>query len=169
MKVRPGRILGGLLVVGILLSAAALAVAKGPPSLVSITGPGLAEPVEIDDPTVLEAFSFFIFEDVTTAQAAPDNPGEGYVVTRYITANNGISLKPWDRVIYYPASGEVDSSAYLEGLIGEDMSTEFDGAWYPVSTEGEAAMQAIIRAHQTPSTRQAAEPARFGHGGFCGR
>src|SRR5262245_11962277 len=86
------------LLASLVLTAAAWA--KGPPSKVIIAGPGLAGEVEITDPETLQAFSFFQFENIYRKVDAPPDPGEGYVVTRYI--ENGLTLIPWDRVIYYP-------------------------------------------------------------------
>ena len=61
-----------------------IAFAKGPPDKVRIEGPGLETPLEVDDFDLLMAFSFFQFEDVNQTIDQPQNPGEGYVITRYI-------------------------------------------------------------------------------------
>jgi len=60
------------------------AAAKGPPSKVTVRGPGWADEIEISDPEVLEAFSFFQFEDINFPVEAPADAGEGYVITRHI-------------------------------------------------------------------------------------
>ena len=165
MRLRAARLVGSLLVMLIaLLLSATLTVAKGPPSRVSITGPGLAAPVEVADPASLEAFSFFQFEDVTQPLAAPADPGAGYTVTRFIEETDG-SFRPWDVVIYYPDSQDGQSVAYLEGLIGEGMSTQFDGAWYAVSGSGERTMRRLIGGHHDAAVdhiEQFTYP-RYGH------
>ena len=115
--------------------------AKGPPSKVTITGPGLVEEVEITDPDQLMAFSFFQFENIGRKIEPPATTGEGYVVTRHV--QDGTKLTPWDRVIYYPGSNGELGIVFLEGLIGES-SSEFDGYWYWASRDGDMAMQKIL-------------------------
>ena len=127
-----------------------VALAKGPPSKVTISGPGLAGEVEITDPDQLLAFSFFQFENIARKIEPPPTIGEGYVVTRY--AQDGTKLVAWDRVIYYPgASGEV-GIVFLEGIIGSSAS-EFDGYWYWASRDGDTVMRKIL-AEQKVTTLQ---------------
>jgi hypothetical protein len=153
-----GSLLAGLIV---LLFSAPVAFAKGPPSRVMITGPGLAEPLVIDDPAVLDAFSLFQFEDVEHRIDAPADPGAGYTVTRYILQPGGV-YQPWDVVIYYPDAQGGSGAAYLEGLIGGS-STQFDGYWYAVSRAGEQAMQSLIGGQ--PVRAGGGKPFRFGGSG----
>ena len=165
MRLRASRLVGSLLgmLIALLLSTT-LAVAKGPPHMVSIIGPGLEAPVEVADSATLEAFSFFQFEDVSQPIAAPADPGAGYTVTRFIEEADG-TFRPWDVVIYYPASQDGQSVAYLEGLIGEGMSTEFDGAWYAVSGVGDQTMRRLIGGHHDQAVdhiEQFTYP-RYGH------
>lgn len=165
MRFRASRLVGSLLVVLIaLLLSVSLAIAKGPPSRVSIAGPGLTAPVEVDDPAVLEAFSFFQFEEVENRIDAPADPGQGYTVTRYVEAADG-SYRPWDVVIYYPAARDGQSVAYLEGLLGEDMATQFDGDWYSVSSAGERAMRGLLGGRQDRALDHVAQfsTPRYGH------
>ncbi len=121
-----------------------MALAKGPPSKVTISGPGLVGEVEITDPKLLRAFSFFLFVNIEQRIEAPSEPGEGYVVTRYI--ENGAELIPWDRAIYYPHPTDELGVVFLEGLIGPS-STQFDGYWYRASPEGDTAMRQILAKH----------------------
>src|SRR5688500_17279410 len=58
--------------------------AKGGPSKVTISGPGLVDVVEVTDPKLLLAFEFYRFENISRRIEAPADPGEGYVVTRYV-------------------------------------------------------------------------------------
>ena len=141
-----------VIVLSLALLLPGVILAKGPPSKVSITGPGLADEVEITDPDQLMAFSFFQFENIGRKIDPPATTGEGYVVTRYV--QDGAKLIPWDRVIYYPgANGEL-GIVFLEGLIGESAS-EFDGYWYWASQDGDMAMQKILTEHiaATPGDR----------------
>ncbi len=124
-----------------------LALAKGPPDRVTIAGPGLAEPITITDPEVLEAFSFYQFNDLENRVDAPESPGAGYVITRFVMqrAAGRMAVEPWDRVIYYPA--EPGGYVFFEGLVDPNMWTEGQGHWYRASAAGEAAMRQILVAH----------------------
>jgi hypothetical protein len=122
--------------------------AKGAPSKAVVRGPGLPGPVEIVDPTTLEALSFFVFEQVeTNNRHGIDAPavGEGYEITRYIRQQD-TSLVAWDMVHYYPDASGSGGFVFVDGLIGPS-STEFDGKWYPVSPRGDAAMRALLADH----------------------
>lgn len=130
-------------------------LAKGAPSKVTISGPGLVGEVEVADPDLLEAFSFFQFENIYRKIETPLEPGEGYVVTRYV--QDGTTLRAWDRAIYYPSPAGELGVVFLEGLIGPSAS-EFDGYWYWASRDGDAVMQQILAEHvatpaqETPGT-----------------
>lgn len=121
-----------------------MVLAKGAPSKVTISGPGLPGEVEITDPKLLQAFSFFQFENIEQRIETPSEPGEGYVVTRYV--ENGAKLIPWDRAIYYPRRTDELGVVFLEGLIGPS-SSQFDGYWYRASQEGDTAMRQILAEH----------------------
>lgn len=123
------------------------AFAKGPPSKATISGPGLPGTVEITDPALLNALSFFQFENVNENNrhgiAAPAHPGAAYLITRYVE-NPDRSFRPWDELHYYPADNR--GYVFLDGLIG-DSYTEFDGRWYQASPEGDAAMKQLLAQH----------------------
>lgn len=129
------------LILGLYLLAAWPALAKGPPDKVTISGPGMAETVEITDPVVLEAFSFFQFEQVDENQRrgipAPQAVGAGYHIVRYVGA------QAWDELHYYPNSDGTRGVIFLDGLIG-DSATEFDGRWYHASAAGDQAMRNLF-------------------------
>ena len=122
-------------------------VAKGGPSKVTISGPGLVGAVEVTDPKLLEAFAFERFENISRRIAAPADPGVGYVVTRYVRdgryPQDAAKLIAWDRAIYYPGSAGEVGVVFLEGLIGPN-SNEFDGYWYRATGVGDAAMHQIL-------------------------
>jgi hypothetical protein len=126
-----------------LLFPFAPALAKGPPDKVVITGPGLKAPVEIEDREVLETFSFFQFENSERPIEPPEHPGYGYVVTRFVAESQG-EYTAWDRLIYLPNPGGSGGVVFYEGLLGEGMSSEFDGGWYLASAAGDAAMREIL-------------------------
>lgn len=116
--------------------------AKGPPSKVVITGPGLADPVEIESPDMLKAFSLFQFEMTDQPAEAPSDPGPGYTITRLMLAEG--EYREWDRLVYFPNEKGSGGVVFYVGLVDEDMSTEFDGGWYLVSPEGDEAMREIL-------------------------
>lgn len=118
------------------------ALAKGPPAKVTIEGPGIKSPLEFTDPELLQAFSLFQFEDIEHPIPEPKDTGPGFVITRHVEVS--ASLTPWDRLIYYPGSGKAKAIVFLEGIIGPDAS-EFDGHWYAVSRDGNAAMKKILQ------------------------
>ncbi len=127
------------------LLTASAALAKGAPSKVTITGPGLRGEVEITDPALLQAFSFSQFENLNQKIEAPHvAPGVAYVVTRY--AQDEESLAPWDRVIYYSGPQGELAAVFLEGPIGPN-SSELDGGWYQASPAGDATMRRVLAEH----------------------
>lgn len=126
-------------------------LAKGAPSQVTISGPGLVGEVEVNDPDLLQAFSFFQFENIYRKIEPPQQPGEGYVVTRYV--QDGTQLIAWDRAIYYPGPPDEVGIVFLEGLIGPSAS-EFDGHWYRASWDGEAAMRQILAEQGVTSAQE---------------
>lgn len=142
------RFVVSLTVLIILLAPTTVVIAKGPPAKATISGPGLQGEIEITDPTLLNALSFFQFEQVEENNRRgidqPANPGEGYLITRYIQRAPGSpTFQPWDQLHYYPNAEGGRSVIFLDGLIG-DSSTEFDGKWYNVSPDGDAAMRAFL-------------------------
>lgn len=147
-----------------LLALPPAALAKGPPDMVTIEGPGLEEPITITDPETLEAFAFYQFEDMEARMEAPAAPGEGYTITRYIPPVEQES-HPWDRVIYYPA--EQGGYVFFEGLVDPDMWTQGQGHWYHVSEAGEAAMRRILAEHGALEGGSSAAQAAFGAEGLA--
>ncbi|HJS29029.1 MAG TPA: hypothetical protein VJ768_05380 [Anaerolineales bacterium] len=137
-------ILRRFLLLGPVLFAAILgfgvAFAKGPPAKVVIEGPGLETPIEISEALPLMAFSLFQFEDVERPIDPPADSGVGYTITRYIL--DGEKLTPWDRLVYYPGAEGKPGVVYLEGMLSG--SSEYDGMWYGVSSDGDAAMRSIL-------------------------
>lgn len=132
-----------LMLFSALLIPYTVALAKGPPDKVTITGPGLKAPVEITDAETLQAFSFFQFEDSEHAIASPNHPGYGYVVTRFVRESEGDYLA-WDRLSFHPNPSGSGGLVHYEGLLGEGMSSEFDGGWYLASDAGDAAVREIL-------------------------
>jgi hypothetical protein len=135
-----------------------VALAKGPPSKVTISGPSLAGEVEVTDPDLLQAFSFFQFARVGQTIEPPLKPGEGYLVTRYVQDRG--NLRAWDQAIYYPSSKGELGMIFLEGLVGPSRS-QFDGHWYRASADGDAAMREILAEHEASAARGTAWAALY--------
>lgn len=134
------------LLIVLALLVAAPAFAKGPPGKATISGPGIQGDLEITDPAVLNALSFYSFEQVEENNRrgieAPTNIGEGYRVVRY-TKGAGNYFKPWDELRYYPYADGERGVIFLDGLIGDSYS-EFDGKWFHANPEGDATLRAFL-------------------------
>ena len=120
-------------------------LAKGPPDTVVITGPGLTSPIVITNPSLLRGFGFYSFEDVNRRIAEPKDPGPGYVITRYL--EQGSDLTARDRAIYHLRPSGEPGLVFYEGLIDENMWSEFDGYWYHASEAGDATIRSILNEH----------------------
>jgi hypothetical protein len=153
------KIVGGLILAALALIPLGVALAKGPPDKVTITGPGIDKPIEIVDSNLLNAFSFYQFNDLTRRIAEPDvEPGEGYHITRYVKDSlDENKLITWDRLTFYfdPAGGP--GYVFFDGLDPSIGSTEGQGEWYLASEQGGAAMRQILaEAAPTPNATQQA-------------
>jgi hypothetical protein len=101
-----------LLCLLVLLPSASAAFAKGPAEKISISGPGLAAPVEITDPELLQPFSPWsdaFFDQQRGVLAEPPNSGNVYQVlifadSRVFYAFNYIPGSPG--IIYLPGKGD---------------------------------------------------------------
>lgn len=111
-----------------------IAVAKGPPDKVIITGPGLVEPIEITEVGQLQEFSIYDFENINVRVPEPKDPGQGYVIIRY----------SYDWLVYYPQPVGERGYILYKGLLSPDMSSEFDGYWYRASERGDMAMRRLL-------------------------
>ena len=114
--------------------------AKGSFAFIQVTGRDLKDAVRLSDPTVTA--DYFAFADFFQALAkAPENPGNGYEITRYYVEGNQESA--FDTLHYYPDIGYV----YYDGLVNG--SSEYDGKWYlakpDIKTIFETALASQIR------------------------
>lgn len=142
--------------IGALLFQVRIAEAKGPPEKVIITGPGLMTPIEITEASQLQVFSIYGFENIDRRIPEPKDPGQGYVITRYV--KDGANLIEWDRLVYYPQPTGKPGYVFYEGLRQPGMSSEFDGYWYPASQTGDAAMRRILLTAGSAGASQAGQP-----------
>lgn len=118
----------------LLFSSAALA--KGVPTEVEITGPGIATPIRETNPLALPALSLDGFMETSTMVAPPADDTPAYEMTR----DGG------ERVRFYPnLRGNFGIIFYIgdPGRIG----TEFDNHWYRATGSGDAVFRAVLAMH----------------------
>jgi hypothetical protein len=149
------------LIAALALIPLSVAFAKGPPEQVTISGPGIDGEITIADSNVLNAFSFYQFNDLNRRlDEPPQVEGDGYKITRWLTQQKQGTrqLLPWDTLTYYPDPAGGPGYVFFDGLDPSIGSTEGQGRWFLASEEGGAAMQAIIRAHPVRHDPRAAYP-----------
>ncbi len=137
----------GVIVLAAVLVLALPAEAKGPPEMVTITGPGIAGEIRISDADTLMPFSFYQFNNLERRIKAPAGDlGPGYRITRYIVDSAGgqNSLKAWDYLTYYPNPSGGLGYLYFDGLDPSIGSTEGQEQWYLPSEDGDAAMKRVL-------------------------
>lgn len=162
MKAKSAMLLASLLI-GILMLAQ-MALAKGPPAKVTISGGDLAEEIEItgDEATLTTLGTMYLEDYETRSDDAPENiSGDGYLIIRfYENAQNPVHYTPFDQVRFYPnIDGNAAGYIHYIGLVNG--SSEYDGQWFRASREGQAALENAIAAAQTEvdtSSAAAAEP-----------
>lgn len=135
-----------------------LALAKETIFKAVITGPGLVEDIEIMAPARLSPLASLFFKRGLDYQRVeqPRNPGEGYVVTRYVRSLDSsgrffTEAKPWDRVIYYPRPNGEPGLVYYEGYVlgwSGPLGPNQIQLWYEAPPEGDAAMWKILAEHK---------------------
>jgi hypothetical protein len=154
-----GRSFYCLLLLGMLLvltTSIALAWPDGPPERVTISGPGLTGEVEVTDKEILTALSLGAIEDFERGPITAPKVGEGYQITRYFYE----ASFNFGRLHYYPnPAGERSYIFFEDGpdFIGDH--TIYDGKWFYTTSQGEAAMQRLLKsldALAPASTRPAA-------------
>ena len=135
------------LILAVWLVAALPAEAKGPPDMITITGPGIDGELRITDPGELAPFSFYQFNDLGRRTKAPDaDLGSAYHITRYVNDSGAgkNSLKAWDSLTYYLNPDGGLGYLFFDGLDPAIGSTEGQGEWYLPSEEGDAMMKHLL-------------------------
>ncbi len=143
------RVFGGLAALAAMLILVLPVYAKGPPDQVTISGPGIRGEIVIAHSALLNAFSFYEFNDLNRRMDAPAvTPGEGYHITRYVRQNGGgpDDLMVWDTLTYY-LNPDGPGYLYFDGLDPSIGGTEGQGEWYLPSEAGDAAMKQILAAY----------------------
>jgi hypothetical protein len=130
----------------LLFMTSVAALAKGPPTSVTIEGPGLA-PLTLTDRPVLETVGLGRLEVWAPQSGAPvDLSLPSYVLTRRWTS------EVWDRVRYYPVP---DGSAYVL-YETTSMTGGTQGKWFPVSPASDQALRQLIENPPAPRADQQA-------------
>ncbi|HBY92719.1 MAG TPA: hypothetical protein DEP84_01955 [Chloroflexi bacterium] len=136
--------LSGIMIAALMwLFTAPLALAKGPPDKVTITGPGLKNAIEITNRELLPAFGLAEFEDVRSGTIEVPKVGEGYEITSYF--KSGSTYRAFDRARYHPDPAGGRGYVFYIGIVNG--WSEYDGKWFHVSEQGEQAMQRILAEH----------------------
>jgi hypothetical protein len=135
---------------------ASVAFAKGPPAQVTITGPNIDGEIVITDPSILDFFSFYRFNDLGRRIDAPESYGIGYTITRYV--EDGDKMKAWDTLTYYPDPEGGLGWLYFNGLMPSIGTTEGQEQWYAPTEQSAAILRGIL----TPNA--AAQSLRRGRG-----
>ncbi len=132
-------------------------VAKGIPTRVTITGPGLAAPVIETDPRVMPALGILGLMDASNPVTLPDTLGPAFTLAR----------DGFDRVRYYPGPGGSFGYVFYEGLVDDggkiSGASEYDGKWYRATPAGDGTLRAVLAMHgvglgdNTPMPRTSSE------------
>lgn len=123
-------------VVVLMLFGAVSAYAKSSVDKVTLAGPHWYGEVEITDPQLLEYLSLGAFFDVERPLEQPPLVSTGYLMTSYV-ADEG-EFAPVDRQMYFPGEQPGEGVVYYIEMV--DALGPYDGRWYPVKAESEAAL-----------------------------
>lgn len=108
------RLLCAVLLLGLALGPADVALAKGPAAtaIVTISGPGLEAPLVVSAPTLVDLFSLPMLADLSGGRVpAPARSGSTYLLTRYAVQASGV--QPLGSVSYaLPANPRQEPRIY---------------------------------------------------------
>ncbi len=129
-----------LLVISALVAAlvlvAGVAQAKGIPTKVVITGPGLVHPLVVTG-AAAHPLGMFSLDDFNHPLAqVPTHLGPGYLLVR----------DDFDHLRYYPAARQHAGYIYYIGIVHNGWSA-YDHHWYRAGAKGEHALQHILVSH----------------------
>ncbi len=116
-----------------LLLFSSAAMAKGVPTEVEITGPGITTPIRETNPLALPALGIVGFMDSTTTVTPPAGDALAYEMTR----DGG------ERVRFYPDSHGGCGLVFYVGDPGQ-IGTEFDNHWYRATCSGDLVFRTVL-------------------------
>jgi hypothetical protein len=112
---------------------------------ITITGPGISGVLIVDDPDELQTLIEGDIMDFTTAVPAPEEPGEGYILTMHLKMEQDI--QPMLQLTYYPdqAGGPGLFNAVI--LMPESGKVDPAGKWYQVPGRTERTIMKMLASH----------------------
>lgn len=131
------------------------ALAKGSPDKITITGPGLATPIEITDPEILHEFNpwdgNFLDKDRRIVEETP-KVNVLYEVLFYSKDTSG-ELNLFYTFKYSPAPSSSRGEIYLpqekdEGYVMNNETIARRSGWLYTSAEWDSFMEQLLKAHQ---------------------
>ncbi|GAB4577313.1 MAG: hypothetical protein Fur0022_00440 [Anaerolineales bacterium] len=146
-----------LLGVLILFSSVTTAIAKGPADKLSISGPGLTEPIEVTDPKILQPFSPWgdrFYDGQTGALAELPKVDVQYQVLFYVEDEAGelrvryaFQYTPGQPgLIHLPGKGD----EWYETNIGTILRGGLEGQWLYASQEWDDLMRQLLEGQGIP-------------------
>ena len=138
---RRRRWIGALLATAVLAAGTAPALAKGA-SYVTIEGPGLSEPLVVDDPDLVGNLAMAALESVEAVASPPLWIEEAYLVTRW--QEEGGRSFPFDQVLYFPDPKGGKALVYYIGIYGGE--GPYDQTWFYATGRGQETMTAVLEA-----------------------
>lgn len=130
------------LVLFLLLLPGTGVTAKGPLARITVDGPGLAAAIEITDANLLSVLGMAEMMDLFVTVDAPVDAGTAYALQRFYHDDRRNIDVPFDSVRYYPHAGDGLAYVYYVGI--HNGSSEYDGRWFAVTSEGDSAMRRVL-------------------------
>jgi hypothetical protein len=122
-----------------------IAVAKGQPEKLVVSGTGLRGRVEVNDPQlILQLWDIADFGGVHGANALESPPHtNGYQIDAY---DPGVfDTGAWERMVYYPNLSRSGGYVFYFGYLGVgDYKDEKKDKWFPATPWGDAAMRRLL-------------------------
>lgn len=119
-----------------LLLIAPAVLAKGMPTEVEITGPGIATPIRETNPLALPTLGIVGFMDTTRIITPAADGDPSYEMTR----DGG------ERVRFYPSPGGSCGTVLYIGDPGQ-IGTEYDNHWYRATCSGDVVFRTVLAMH----------------------
>lgn len=132
--------------------------AKGPAEKVTISGPGLDSPIEIEDEDALESLLFAQFMEFGEWIDPPATLGPGFHLVRYFKRDDGTYM-PFIEDRYYPDPAGGPGAIHILGIVNG--ASDQDGWWFRPRPEADAQLRELLADHGAilPAAASPLEPA----------
>jgi hypothetical protein len=140
---------------------ARLTLAKGNPSKVMISGPGIKTPVVITDKVIQDALTLSVLEDFETRVIQAPIVGEAYEIVQYVDEPTGEEFAI-SRLLYFPGMAGQRSILFNVLDLGFDKPGTTAGNWYYPIAQGEAILTAFLAKHVLPVDSHAIVETKLG-------